>query len=284
MSQVIRLILGSEMFADRDNMIEKNVGVRVTFPLHTHNYYEYFLVTGGRALHVVNGASQVVSRGSLVFVRPSDEHSYDYYRQDDFEFWNAGVSVDRFQRALSLYSIDAGYFDDPPLPLHVSLDNELAEETNGLLATLKHTPDGVLRERMFMMILARILYLMLTGEHASHRMELPSWMLKLIQEMDKPENFIAGLPRLLELANYSQAHVNRAFRQYLYTTPTHYINDLRLRHAYKLLATTGQSILSISNACGFNNIGYFYTVFKNRYALCPNDLRTGAFPPVKKIK
>lgn len=283
MNTPIYLELGNALLAGLDRVIEKNVGVSVTFPLHTHNYYEFFLVTSGRALHLVNNETQVVSRGSLVFVRPSDEHFYDYYKEDDFVFWNAGVSVEQFRLVTQLYGISPDYFDAPLLPRHVHLDSETAEELNRHLDLLKQTPDGPLREKMFIMNLSTIIYYMLTAEDAVQRAELPSWMLRLIQEMDKPANFVAGLPRLIELANYSQAHINRAFRQYLYTTPTHYINDLRLRHAYKLLTTTDMSILQISDACGFNNVSYFYTVFKQRYSVCPNDMRTGSSTR-KKIK
>lgn len=284
MKEVIRLELGSKMFVGCDNMIEKNVGVGTTFPLHTHNYYEYFLVTSGRAMHIVNGMSQVVSRGSLVFVRPSDVHYYDYYKEDDFEFWNAGVPKGAFSRVMNLYNVDESQFCSSILPPHVHLGTVLVNDTNLILETLKNTPDSKKRNNMYMMVLSRIVYLMLTCSEPSTHTEIPSWMLAIIQNMDKPENFIAGLPRLLQLANYSQAHVNRSFKQYLYTTPTHYINGLRLRHAYKLLTETDDQILTISNACGFNNISYFYALFKKMYGMCPNELRKGSFPGKKKIK
>ena len=54
--------------------------VRETYQLHCHDFYEFFLVTKGRALHIVNDTVQTVSRGSLVFVRLDDAHCYDYYK------------------------------------------------------------------------------------------------------------------------------------------------------------------------------------------------------------
>lgn len=277
----ILLEQGCEYFRGKDELIMKNVGVGVTFPMHTHSYYEYFLVTSGRALHIVNNASQIVSRGSLVLVRPSDEHFYDYYHEDDFEFWNAGFTVEQYRNVIKLFGIDAAYFDEPALPLHVHLDTKTTQSVNQQLQMLSDTPRGKKREHMFLMILGNIVYHMLVGEDAALYTELPSWLLNLIQEMEKPANFVAGLPRLLQLANYSQAHINRIFRQYLNTTPTHYINDLRLRHAHRLLTSTDIPILGISNTCGFNSVSYFYTVFKNRYGFCPNALRATAKRKIK---
>lgn len=270
---VVLLKLGCQEFAGKDDMLMKNVGVSVTFPLHTHNYYEYFLVTNGRAIHHVNDLSQVVSRGSLVFVRPSDIHCYGYYQKDDFEFWNAGITEDLFMQAIAYLGIHRAYIDSPRLPRHVHLDNKTMQDVNSMLTTLKNTPDGEIRNKMFHMVLVNILFNIYMGDDATQHIEIPSWMLQLIEKMDQPENFVEGLPKLLELANYSQAYVNRTFRQYLYTTPTQYINNLRLRYAYRLIASTDLSILEIANACGFNNISYFYTIFKKQYACCPNELR-----------
>ena len=47
-------------------------GVRNTTESHTHDYYEFFLVVKGRAVHRVNGAEIVVGRGTLAVVRPRD--------------------------------------------------------------------------------------------------------------------------------------------------------------------------------------------------------------------
>ena len=38
---------------------------------------------------------------------------------------------------------------------------------------------------------------------------LPQWLSVLLEKMDEPDNFAAGLPRLLALANMSQEHLTR---------------------------------------------------------------------------
>ena len=272
--QPVKLSLGSKLFEGKDQMIQENVGVCSTFRFHTHDdYYEFFYVTRGRALHLVNGASQVISRGSLVFVRPRDEHAYDYYRQDDFVFYNAGINLKHFARVMDYFGVDASYFDTPRLPLHVHLEGEDAEHLVALLARLKEMPDGHDRQCLFNLVVANVVFFMLSCPCIVNSEAFPSWLMALIHEMDKPENFTAGLPRLLKLANYSQSYINRVFRQYLFTTPTQYINDLRIHYAHKLITSTNQTILEISSLCGFNSISYFYRVFKSKYGFCPNDLR-----------
>lgn len=270
----IRLEIDSNTFSNiSDKMIQKNIGVKSTFRLHTHDYYEFFFVTSGRAIHLVNGVSQVISRGSLVLIRPSDEHCYDYYKEDDFVFYNAGIRVDQFKRVIDFYGLEKEYFDLPLTPLHVHLSGETEKDFLLLLDRLKNMSDGKPRSLLFLKVLSDVIFLLLTENSAEDFQELPSWLLALISDMDRPENYIAGLPRLLQLANYSQSYVNRAFQRYLYSTPTHYINDLRLRHVCQLLSSTNLPILDIAIASGFNNMSHFYSCFKDKYGICPSDFR-----------
>lgn len=45
-------------------------GVPATYKIHTHDFYELFLVSHGGAIHAVNGRSQLLSEGSFVLMRP----------------------------------------------------------------------------------------------------------------------------------------------------------------------------------------------------------------------
>ncbi len=91
--------------------------VKETAPLHNHeHFYEMFIVTRGRALHLVNETTQYLKRGSLVFVRPSDIHKYDYYKDFDFEFINFSFTQDTVHDILT--------FLDDNIKFQKMLDNK----------------------------------------------------------------------------------------------------------------------------------------------------------------
>ena len=46
------------------------------FRLHCHDYFEIFLIVRGNITHLINGTSQTLSEGSLVFIRPDDVHNF----------------------------------------------------------------------------------------------------------------------------------------------------------------------------------------------------------------
>lgn len=99
----------------------------------------------------------------------------------------------------------------------------------------------------------------------------PKWLLELDQEMNKRENYIVGLPRMIEISMYSQEHLNRTFKRYLKTTPTEYINTKRLGYASELLIEQKYAIADICYMVGFNNLSHFYSVFKKEYKCTPNQ-------------
>ena len=64
---------------------------------------------------------------------------------------------------------------------------------------------------------------------------IPDWLYKLDIEMSKRHNYIQRLQRLMELCNYSQAHVIRSFQKYYKMSPTEYINSKRMVYACELI-------------------------------------------------
>ena len=260
---------------DSDFTVLKQTSVGQTYPLHTHAFHEYFLVTGGRALHVVNDAIQIVARGSLVFMRPHDVHCYKYYQSQDFTFYNVGLPRDITADIDRLYHGQLKEMDSRPLPRHVRLPEvETRRMEDDLNRLIEEEPGGG-RDTRYAFVLSCVAYFILTLPEYDGDSRLPEWLVALLDEMGKPENFIVGLPRLIELANYSQEYVNREFRRFLHTTPTRYINEQRLIYASKLLTGTELPIVEVAEQCGFQNLSYFYARFKEYYGYPPSRERRG---------
>ena len=71
------LVYGKEhTFLEPDTgLLFRNSFIHQTAKLHTHTFYEMFVVAEGTALHMVNHAIQTLHRGDLVFIRPRDVHT-----------------------------------------------------------------------------------------------------------------------------------------------------------------------------------------------------------------
>jgi len=264
-------------YKDNDlGFVIRQDSVRETYQLHCHDFYEFFLVTKGRALHIVNETVQTVSRGSLVFVRPDDAHCYDYYKTQDFSFYNSGIPTAYYQKIYSYYGEQVKKLDMPPVSKHIQLSETQTRRLEDLMEALHARPTGALAKTQFLLLLSEVMYCFLTENSQEEDNALPDWLLYVLDEMSQPESFVEGLPHLLRTANYSQEYLNREFQRYLHTTPTRYINEQRLKYAHHLLRTTNMLIVDICEACGFHNLSHFYSRFREYFGCSPSTVRKAA--------
>lgn len=248
-------------------------GVKATYELHTHNFFEFFLVTKGRAVHVVNDVPHIVERGTLALIRPDDYHCYDYYQSDDFEFKNRGFSPKTLYAVGAIYGGRLNELISSPLPKHVKIEEDSLRFLEQSIENYNKLTSADEKKTLLNMLISVVLCLALNTNEETKTNRPPKWFTDLLEKMNENENYIDGLPRLISLCGYSQEYINRAFKRFLNTTPTKYINELRLKRAVVLLKETDNSILDIAESCGFNNLSHFYSEFKRIYGISPNKVR-----------
>jgi AraC family transcriptional regulator of adaptative response / methylphosphotriester-DNA alkyltransferase methyltransferase len=71
----------------------------------------------------------------------------------------------------------------------------------------------------------------------------------------------------------SKNHLARIFYRCYGKTPLAYTNELRFHEAIMLLQTTNDSISSIAYASGFGSLSAFYSDFRKKSGLTPNEFR-----------
>lgn len=246
-------------------------GVHSTYRLHTHDFYELFLVPQGSAVHVVNGQTQLLTEGSLVLIRPADQHKYEFLNNSGFEIINIGIPLTIFQRLCGYLDVDRALFDSPPLsPLRILSGAALRDAQKKLLEN-QGISDPETSYRHMLSVFPYLVGLFLAMPEDGNR--LPPWLSALLDQMERPEHFIPGLPRMLALANLSQEHLTRSFRRHLGITPTEFINAKRLGYGAELLLTRDLPILEVAAQCGFHSLSHFYRLFTQRYGCPPKEFR-----------
>ncbi|MDT8715682.1 AraC family transcriptional regulator [Clostridium sp. 19966] len=274
-------------------MAENNIGIGIqshhftvsslkyASPMHTHDYFEIFFITEGKAIHKVNGERQYLSEGSLVFMRPEDVHCYENYEEYDCKFINICYTRECISETFKFIgsAFKPERFLEARLPLITILSSLEIDEIVGRLDKINALAlnDKELLDIQRRGLLVDILLKFFWQYRDKNKKEMPEWMETLLINMQKSENFILGITRLYELSGKSIGHVNRVFRKVLACTPVEYINDLKLKHAKHLLLTTNMDVTYIALESGFENLSHFYHMFKRKYNVSPLNLRRGAF-------
>ena len=62
--------------------------INYTTENHHHDFFEFFLVTRGSIIHLVNNEIQELNENSLVFIRPEDTHYFQKIKNQKCYFLN----------------------------------------------------------------------------------------------------------------------------------------------------------------------------------------------------
>jgi two-component system response regulator YesN len=102
---------------------------------------------------------------------------------------------------------------------------------------------------------------------------LPPPLLKAMDYIQEHYKEDLNRNRVAAAALVSPVHLSRLFSEKLNTSFSHYLTNLRIDTAEKLLRETKLSVKEISFETGFQDPDYFGKVFKKMKGDLPNDIR-----------
>ncbi len=262
-----------ELNLTREANFLHQTSVSDTAPMHTHEFYEIFVVATGKAIHMVNGTITTIKLGDMILIRPSDVHYYDFYKSEDFSMFNFSFTEHLFNTISLLFpKSKVDELINSYLPITVKITPfEISEIMKVMTALDQSTESDENVRSKFRGYLAYLIgtYFTVNHENTTNK-HVPSWLSNTVEEMKKIENLSIGLPKMIELSNVTQEHLSRELKKYYDTTPTEFINKQRLVYSIFLLDSTDKSVTNIAYECGFNNLSYFYKIFKEKYKITPH--------------
>lgn len=235
--------------------------------MHTHDFYEFFIVTEGQITQLFNNEIVVMSEKELQILTPDDSHILGATLKKS-KIRNIAVEANYFESRFSELSHKHENFSKRFL-LETHIYNELIEKMD---LAKKYINDP--QTYNFIMNNALDTVLIHACFPFNNEKNLPLWLKQLCEDMKQPDNYISGLPRMLKLSYKTQGHLNRSIKKYLGVTATEYINSLRLDHAAKLLRTTDKKIVDIALESGFESVPYFNKIFKQKFLVTPHIYRS----------
>jgi len=238
---------------------------------HDHDFFEVFLIAQGSTLHWVNGTTQSLSKGQLMFMRPKDAHAFRADRER-CEIVNVMFRADTAQHLLDRYNDTiAGRFFAAPgdLPELHTLGPPQFERALAVASQLQTADRTLARIEEFLLTLVN--RVAVPAPHVTTTG--PAWFSAACSAAQNIEVFRLGAAGFIAAAGRSHEHVCRTCREVLGVTPTDYINRIRIDHAARLLRTEDSSIETIAGLCGFENISYFYRLFARSFGDTPKRYR-----------
>lgn len=267
---------GSYVSADVGFTLRMNYSFTENFELHYHDYYEFFLTISGNAVQIINGKKQLLPEHSLVLVRPGDVHTY--IREGEFSFVNLTFTCETMEMLKNYFGNPLKNILNSEMPPFVILQRDsfsaIFEKLNSLNTVTPDDKDKATIKMKF--VLTEMLSYLVESDSTKSKTAIPTWLTLLTATAKKAENINMTLTEMSQFSQKSREHISRAFKKYYGITVTEFMNEQKLNYSANLLLNTNLPVIDICYECGFQNLGWFYRKFKDKFSITPAQFRKKA--------
>ena len=255
------------------------------YPKHRHNYLEFMYVYGGEMVTIIDDQEIVIKQGELLLLNQNIEHAIKYTNENDIifnfiikpEFLEFLSGMAEEQNEVFSFIFDALYSYDNKgeyLIFKVS-NNEIVRNhieaiiTNIYQQQLNHSFTLKLLVGLLLTELMNNPHLIETYESNNYNKLVVISILKYIT-LNYQEGSLSVLAKQIHQPDYK---ICKLIKEHTGSTFTQLIQEERLKAAANLLKTTSLPIVEIMQEVGYENITYFYKIFKEKFKITPSIYR-----------
>jgi YesN/AraC family two-component response regulator len=279
-------VIESEMFLNQDKMIMVRKHTRfVDFPKHKHNYIEVNYVYNGELTQKVGNETITLKKGELLFLNQHIEHEINACANEDiiinfiiqpqfFEFIFSFLSSDNKISNFIITSLFNNTQSGKYLYFTVADVESIQELIKKIILEIMNPSvlsDSTIKLYMGLLIIELIKH----SDKVEYKEENSSQQYLIVESLKYiDENYqTASLYGLAEKLNQTHYSLSKMIKKATNFTFKELLQEKRLGKAKELLESTQIPITEIVDEVGYDNISYFYRIFKNKYGKTPKQLR-----------
>ena len=255
------------------------------YPAHKHNYIELMYVYGGSMTHTIESKNITIHQGELLLLNQNIEHAIDYCDENDIifnfiirpEFLSFLSTMLDDDNDVSRFIFDTlySYDNDGEYLVFKVQDNDKVKEY--IESIIIHLYEPRLHNDLELKLLVGLLLTELmnhpecieTYQSNSYEKLLSSTILKYIATSYQ-EGSLSTLSKQLHQPDYK---ICKIIKRQTGQTFKQLIQEERLKATCQLLKTTQMAVTDIMVEVGYENVTYFYKIFKDKYHMTPHDYR-----------
>ena len=255
------------------------------YPLHTHQFSELVVVTGGTGVHTAEGETWRLTAGDVIALNGRQSHSFE--ESPDLRIYN--IMYDMAELAIpehdlhSLSGYHALFTLQPVVSARDRFYGRLRLTTEQLvyvesiieaLRTELEQQHGGYRFTATGLFMGLIGYLSRCYSECGR--ESSETLLRVGKTISFLQNHLAEditLEQLARMAQQSKRSFQRIFRQAMGASPIDYLVRLRVAKGCELLRCSEMSITEIAFEVGFKDSNYFARQFRKAMGQCPREFR-----------
>lgn len=255
------------------------------FGLHSHEFSEIVIITGGKGVHITGEDTYDLSAGDTFVIGGARPH--DYLNMNQLRLINVLFDANDLPMSLSDLQSLPGYHAlftlEPAWRKRHQFSSRLKLSPVDLVQAIRLVDqlEQELTERAAgfgVMATTTLLQLATFLSRCYSRSRNPETksLLRIAEAIAHIEKHFSDpitLDELVEMSGMSRRNFLRTFESVMGYPPITYLIRLRVRHAYRLLQRDELSITDIAMAVGFSDSNYFSRQFSLLTGSTPRDYR-----------
>ncbi len=256
------------------------------FGLHSHEFAEVVIITGGKGLHITGEDSYELSTGDTFVI--GGDRPHDYLNMEDLRLINVLFDANELPMTFSDLNSLPGYHAlftlEPAWRKRHKFNSRLQLSPAELIDALRLVDQleielsargpgfGVMSTTTLLQ-----LFTFLSRCYSQSRDPHSKALLRIAEAISHIERYYADpltIDELVQISGMSRRNFIRTFEAAMDCSPIKYLIQLRIRHACRLLQQTDRSVTDIAMSVGFNDSNYFSRQFRTHIGLTPRSYRS----------
>lgn len=258
---------------------------------HTHDFFELVYCLEGEGDHLYEGFVHSIKKGDVFIIEPERIHGYQVGKNTNLIVFNVLFQLELLKKELqSLVGEDpflSVFYAEPFLrelahfKNHLVLNHSEQTDMKMMLQGIAHEYNS--KELGYQLLVkTRMIELFIFLSRCQQKRENPLFLqqndhmqavIQICKFIHTHYNAPLSLQQVCKLSGMSKSSFTAKFKQIVGKTFVEYRNVIRIKAAMELLLNTNDTILSIANKVGFDDVSYFNRAFKEFTNRAPSIYR-----------
>lgn len=268
----------------QDDEIEIMSIQQTDIELHSHTFLEMVYITGGKSIHTLDETEVVVKKGDFFIINYDTGHKYTLIDQEEFHLINVLFKpqlIDKalqncrsFQELIHHYLIRIPYAalkNNPTRVIYHDMDGSIFQILDKMQREYDKKETGYIE--LLRCYLIEVIIRTMRTISKEERSSLPQGSSFLKEYIDQNYMKQISLSQVSKELNFSLSYLCRKFKKDTGVTFVSYLQQRRMEQSGRLIANTDKTISEIAELVGYQDIKFFYKVFKKHWAMTPAEFR-----------
>ena len=283
-----QFIIDSKKILSDDQLINIRKHTRfIEFPAHKHNYIEFNYVYKGKLTEIIHNKKIMLEKGEIIFLNKDIIHSIEKSSNDDIII-NFIIKPEFFDFILNLSESDNIIFSFLLKSIYLNKNNKgeylyfKVSDEKGIQEILEKIIIEIYEPNIMSSTTIKLLVGLLIVELIKKPNNIEVYSednydnlitIEVLKYIDK--NYTNAT--LFEIAKtLKQPHykISKLVKKQTNMTFKELLQEKRLNKAKQLLNETDISVVEIISLVGYENLTYFYKIFKEKYGYTPKNYRS----------